>query len=156
MKNASIVLLFCLLGFLSFTANAQTGCTYVVLAPQETLFFTANGGSVRTGTIVAANYLLPVSQDGTSQSVEFINGSGRVISRDDKPVRGALVRFVNSATGEILITTTNQFGYFHLTVQRGQAYSIALSHKRYKFTGTRAVTYNSGALVAIFTADPEQ
>jgi hypothetical protein len=114
-----------------------------------------NTGASRTGTITAGGQTFTVLQSG-APPVELIRGSGRVMSADNKPVRGALVTFTNQATGEMLTTVTNHFGYFHLTVQRSQQYGVAITHKRYKFTGARGVAYNSGALIVIFAADPEQ
>jgi hypothetical protein len=79
-----------------------------------------------------------------------------VIDANFKSIRGAIVSFTNVATGETRTTITNQFGYFHFAnIERGQPYSIAITHKRYKFT-TKTVTYNTGALIPIYNPDPEQ
>ncbi|HEX8195621.1 MAG TPA: BACON domain-containing carbohydrate-binding protein [Pyrinomonadaceae bacterium] len=114
-----------------------------------------NSGQARTGTITAGNQIFTVNQDAVAAPVELIRASGRVVDANFKSVRGAIVSFTNIATGETRTTTTNQFGYFHFAnIERGQPYSIAISHKRYKFT-TRTVIYNTGALIPIYNPDPE-
>jgi|GEM_PF-2651953 len=114
-----------------------------------------NTGQARTGTITAGNQTFTVNQDAVSAPVELIRASGRVIDANFKSIRGAIVSFTNLATGETRTTITNHFGYFHFAnIERGQPYSIAISHKRYKFT-TRTVIYNTGALIPIYNPDPE-
>lgn len=172
MKKASIVFiqLFCLVASLSFNANAQTNCTYT-LSPTRLISVTStqgigsgpvnftvepNPGAARQGVITVSGQSFMVFQDGVAGPVEIITGSGRVMSADNKPVRGALITFIHAATGEKQTVVTNQFGYFHQRVERGHQYNVLISHKRYKFSGTRGVTYFSGALIVIFRADPEQ
>jgi hypothetical protein len=115
----------------------------------------SNTGAARQGTITAGGQTFTINQDGVSTPVELIRASGRVIDANFKSVRGAIISFTNLATGETRTTTTNQFGYFHFAnIERGQAYGIAISHKRYKFT-TRTVIYNTGGLIPIYNPDPE-
>jgi hypothetical protein len=101
-----------------------------------------------------SNYI--VNQYGGAPPIEIIRAGGKVTSADNKPARGALVTFTNSTTGEAQTTVTNHFGYFHLSIQRNHPYGVLIKHKRYKFSGVRAITYISGALIVIYTADPEQ
>ncbi|HEX8398079.1 MAG TPA: BACON domain-containing carbohydrate-binding protein [Pyrinomonadaceae bacterium] len=115
----------------------------------------SNTGAARQGTITAGGQTFTINQDAVAAPVELIRASGRVIDASFKSVRGAIVSFTNLATGETRTTTTNHFGYFHFAnIERGQPYSIAISHKRYKFT-TRTVIYNTGALIPIYNPDPE-
>lgn len=129
----------------------------------RTVFFSvdANLGGERQDTITVLNHDQSIKFEftitQTAASVELITVGGRVITQNLKPVRGALVTFVNPATGETKTTTTNPFGYFHFSgIERGRQYNVLISHKRYKFSGTRAVTYFSAALIPIYQADVEQ
>lgn len=115
----------------------------------------SNTGAARQGTITAGGQTFTINQDAVAAPVELIRASGRVIDASFKSIRGAIVSFTNLATGETRTTMTNHFGYFHFAnIERGQPYSIAISHKRYKFT-TRTVIYNTGALIPIYNPDPE-
>jgi hypothetical protein len=115
----------------------------------------SNTGAARQGTITAGGQTFTINQDAVAAPVELIRASGRVIDASFKSIRGAIVSFTNLATGETRTTTTNHFGYFHFAnIERGQPYSIAISHKRYKFT-PRTVIYNTGALIPIYNPDPE-
>lgn len=113
-----------------------------------------NSTEARTGMITVSGQTFTINQDGVAAPVEIITGSGRVMSANGKPVRGAIVTFTRA--GETLTTTTNQFGYFHLRVERGQTYNVTISHKRYKFSGARSIAYFTGSLIQIITADAEQ
>jgi hypothetical protein len=98
-----------------------------------------------------------IFQNGGAPPVVLIIGSGRVTAQNFKPVRGALVTFTNATTGEARTTQTNPFGYFRFAdIQQGQAYNVTITHKRYKFSGTRTVSYSANGLIPIITADPEQ
>ncbi|HEX9928015.1 MAG TPA: BACON domain-containing carbohydrate-binding protein [Pyrinomonadaceae bacterium] len=156
-------------GSFTITTNNQN-CAWNVLASQQWITITsnpsgigngmvtftvaANNGSARTATIVVVNNL--TFQIGQAAPVEIIRAGGRVLSANNKPVRGALVSFIHPTSEERLTTLTNHFGYFFLLVERSQAYNITITHKRYKFSGTRTATYFTGSLIQIIRADPEQ
>jgi len=54
-------------------------------------------------------------------------------------------------TGETRTVATNQFRHFRFgNIQAGQAYTITITHKRYKFSGTRTVTFFVENVAAIF------
>lgn len=123
-------------------------------AGNGTVHFTAqtNTGQARTGTIAVGNQTFTVNQDAFAAPVEYLMATGQVVA-NNRPVRDAVVTF--TANGETLTTRTNHSGYFRLTVQRNQAYNVTISHKRYKFSGTQSVSYNSSNFVVIFAADQE-
>jgi hypothetical protein len=157
-------------GDAGFNITAETGCNWTAQsnaawitvsnttgsgAGRINYSIQSNTGAARQGTITAGGQTFTINQDAVTAPVELIRASGRVIDASFKSIRGAIVSFTNLATGETRTTTTNQFGYFHFAnIERGQPYSIAISHKRYKFT-TRTVIYNTGALIPIYNPDPE-
>ncbi|HEX8266017.1 MAG TPA: BACON domain-containing carbohydrate-binding protein [Pyrinomonadaceae bacterium] len=157
-------------GDTGFNITTETGCNWTAVsnanwitvsnttgsgAGRVNYSIQSNTGAARQGTITAGGQTFTINQDAVAAPVELIRASGRVIDASFKSIRGAIVSFTNPATGETRTTTTNQFGYFHFAnIERGQPYSIAISHKRYKFT-TRTVIYNTGALIPIYNPDPE-
>lgn len=154
-----------------FNVTTQTGCDWTATSNVNWITITnatGNGsgrisftvaanstGFSRSGSIIVGGQTFNIFQDALPP-VEYITASGRVMSRNNKPIRGALVTFLNNRTGEARTVATNQFGYFHFgNIERGQAYNVTITHKRYKFSGINTVAYNTGALIQIFTADLE-
>jgi hypothetical protein len=142
------------------TASAQwitfTGNTAGIGNATVTFTVAANNGSARTGTIVVANYFtLQINQDGViTQPSDLIMASGKVITPNFKPIRGALVTFTDTVTGETKMAVTSMLGYFHLRdIERGRAYRVTIMHKRHKFSGNSTVIYNTSGLIQIFTSD---
>jgi hypothetical protein len=158
-------------GGANFALTTQTGCSWtaasnvnwITVLPASgtnsaSLSYSVepNSGAARSGTITVGGQTFSVFQNAQPPPIEYITASGRVMSRNEKPVRGALVTFLNTRTGEARTVLTNQFGYFHFgNIERGQAYNVTITHKRYKFSGLNTVAYYTGALIQIFTADPE-
>lgn len=150
-----------------FNITTETGCNWTAQSNANwiticnttgsgsgriTYLIQSNNGQARTGAITVGGQTFTVNQDAFAAPVEYLMATGQIIA-NNRPVRDAIVTF--SANGETLTARTNHSGYFRLTVQRNQSYSVTISHKRYKFSGTRSVTYNSNNLVAIFAADQE-
>lgn len=155
----------------SFNITTGIGCTWNAVSSAGWITTTAAGsgngavsytvapntGQAREGTITVGGQTFTVYQEGTAAQPTLIAAGGRVIDRDFKSVRGALVTFTNINTGESQTVLTNPFGYFRQKdVQLNQRYNVTIKHKRYKFTGFYAVTYASSVLSVIFMADTEQ
>ena len=116
-----------------------------------------NTGVAREGTITVEGQVFTIFQAANApQQVEYVKMSGQVVTANNNPVRGAVVAF--SGGGETITVTSNQFGYFHLTVKRNQDYTVNITHKKYKFPSVNALSYNSdnlGKSLRVFTADNE-
>ncbi|MDW8305390.1 MAG: FG-GAP-like repeat-containing protein, partial [Acidobacteriota bacterium] len=74
---------------------------------------------------------------------EPVNVSGRVITREGRPIARARVTVTNQE-GETIITHTNHFGYYRFRELRsGQVYVFTVSHKLYRFSQPSQVRFIS-------------
>lgn len=116
-----------------------------------------NTGAAREGTITVEGQVFTIFQGAHApQQVEYRKVSGQVVTANNKPVSGARVAFLGGE--EAITVTSNQFGYFHLTVKSNQDYTVNITHKKYKFSSVNVLSHNFdnlGKSLQVFTADNE-
>lgn len=104
-----------------------------------------NSVGLRQGVIAVNEDRFTVLQNYVPQSQPTtISGFLIIKNTFGKPVRNAFITFKNTLTGEERIVISNPFGYASLKdIQSGQAYSITISHKQYRFNIFTVTAYNS-------------
>jgi len=80
--------------------------------------------------------------------------SGRVATADGTGIGGARMTLQNATTGEIVISTTNPFGYYTFeNMMVGDFYILNVNHKRFQFIdGQRSFTLDEDLQGLNFTA----
>lgn len=106
----------------------------------------SNLGRARAGNIAVQNHVFQIFQASSVAPVTIV-AIARVVTIDYKPIRGAIVTFTNTATGESQTGVSNQFGYLRFNYDIGQTFTSRIKHKKYQFLESRI--YAGGTYVEV-------